>query len=137
MSAPVNTRRHPKAEPVEAPWLDPRLDAGIQLFNDGQHWHAHEEWEGLWLGLEGDDKLFVQGLIMAAALLVQYGRGRIQGVINHWANVQARLPQHAPEKWGIDVQRLLDQLVDYAEPVIAGDASVSLDPANVRIHRAP
>ncbi len=121
---------------MEAPWEDPRLDAGIALFNAGQHWHAHEEWEGLWLGLEGDDKLFVQGLIMAAAMLVQYGRGRAQGVINHWANVQARLPQHAPARWGIDVAGLLQQLEDYAAPVMENPASMGLDPAAVRIQRA-
>ncbi len=136
MSAPVNTRRHPKADPIEAPWDDPRLDAGIRLFNDGEHWHAHEEWEGLWLGLEGDEKVFVQGLIMAAAMLVQYGRGRVQGVINHWANVQARLPPHAPQRWGIDVAGLLDQLRAYGDPLGDGTGAMDLDPARVRIDRA-
>lgn len=135
MAVPSKARRHPKAEPVLEPWRDPRLDEGIALFNAGKHWHAHEEWEQLWLGLEGDDKLFVQGLIMAAAMLHQYRRGVARGVANHYGNVLARLPPHAPEKWGIDVAGLLEQLRPLAEPVQGGDETMPLDPASVRIRR--
>ncbi len=110
MSAPINVRRHPNAEPIPEPESHPWLDEGIAEWNAGRHWHAHEAWEHLWLGLEGDDKLFVQGLIMAAALVHQYKRGVLRGVENHHANVQVRLPPHAPTKWGIDVQGLLTYL---------------------------
>lgn len=137
MTGPLNLRRHPKASPVAEPWKDPRLDAGIRLFNDGHHWHAHEEWEPLWMGLEGDDKLFIQGLIMSAAMLHQYGRKVPKGVVNHWHNVLQRLPQHAPNKWGIDVAGLLARLRPYAEPVEAGDHSMPLDHTAVRIRRSP
>ncbi len=107
MSAPINLRRHPAADPIADPAHHPWLDEGIAEWNAGRHWHAHEAWEHLWLGLEGDDKLFVQGLIMAAAMLHQYKRGILRGVENHHANVQVRLPQHAPRKWGLDVAALL------------------------------
>ena len=132
---PLNLRRHPKADPVAAPWEDPRLEEGLRLFNAGHHWHAHEAWEPLWMGLEGDDKLFVQGLIMAAALLVQYGKRVPRGVANHWENVRLRLEPHAPAKWGLDVAGLLAQLRTYAEPVLAGDESFGLDPEAVRVRR--
>ena len=75
---------------------DPRLDEGIHLYNEGHHWHAHESWEPLWMGLEGDEKLFLQGLIMSAAMLHQYQRRVAGGVRNHWANVEIRLPPHRP-----------------------------------------
>lgn len=129
VGAPVNTRRHPSAAPVDAPWDDPRLDEGIHEFNDGRHWHAHEAWEPLWMGLEGPDKLFVQGLIMAAAMLHQHGRGVRRGVENHWQNVLARLPPHAPEKWGVDVDGLLADL----RRVHDGEAAA----ASVKVVRAP
>ncbi|MGB0653022.1 MAG: DUF309 domain-containing protein [Thermoplasmatota archaeon] len=132
---PLNTRRHPDAEPVADPAGDPLLEEGRALFNDGKHWHAHEAWEHLWLGLEGRDKLFVQGLIMAAAMLVQYGRGRFQGVLNHHENVLARLPEHAPTKWGIDVAGLLAQLAPFREAAARDDGS--LDPADVQLVRDP
>ena len=111
------------------------LQEGIRLFNEGQHWHAHEAWEHVWLQLEGEDKRFVQGLIMAAAMLVQYGKGIRRGVVNHHANTMERLGPHAPEKWGIDVASLLAQLRPFGEDA-AGD-SMRRDVAAVRISPAP
>lgn len=131
----MNLRRHPSARPVDDPASDPRLDEGIRLFNEGHHWHAHEAWEPLWMGLEGDDKLFVQGLIMSAAMLHQYKRGVAGGVRSHWQNVAQRLPAHGPTKWGIDVAGLLAQLHGYADPVMAGAEKLPLDAGNVRIAR--
>lgn len=110
------------------PATDPRLDEGIALFNEGKHWHAHEAWEHLWLGLEGEDKRFVQGLIMAAAMLVQHGKGIQRGVVNHHRNARDRLAPHGPVLWGIDVDGLLAQLAPYEDD----DA---LDPARVQIRR--
>lgn len=92
------------------------LDEGIALFNAGKHWHAHEAWEHLWLQLDGDDKRFVQGLIMAAAMLVQYGKGVRQGVINHYRNVEARLD--GPH-WGLNVDGLMAQLLPYRSDALS------------------
>lgn len=133
MTGPLNTKRNRHAAPVERPWEDPRLDDGIRLFNEGSHWHAHEAWEPLWMGLEGGEKLFLQGLIMAAAMLVQYGKGVPRGVANHWANVRARLEPNRPAAWGVDVDGLLAQLTPYAQASAAGDHS--LDPGRVAIRR--
>lgn len=94
--------------PIEDAAASPYLQAGLELFNSGKHWHAHEEWEHLWLGLEGDEKLFLQGLIMAAAMLVQYEKGVQRGVENHFANVQARVTGKA--YWGIIGDGLIEQL---------------------------
>jgi predicted metal-dependent hydrolase len=132
VTGPLNIRRHPKAQPVADPASDPRLDEGIRLFNEGHHWHAHEAWEPLWMGLEGDDKLFLQGLIMAAAMLHQH-EGRVErGVANHWANVQARLAHQPRGKWGVDVDDLLRQLERYA----ADAGSWRLDARKVHLARA-
>lgn len=49
----------------DVPWQ--ALARGAELFNQGQYWEAHEAWEELWLELEDEPKLFVQGLIQAAA----------------------------------------------------------------------
>jgi uncharacterized protein len=50
---------------AEVPWQ--ALSRGAELFNQGSYWEAHEAWEELWLELEDEPKLFVQGLIQAAA----------------------------------------------------------------------
>lgn len=135
VTGPLNLKRHPTTAPVAEPWDDPRLDEGIRIYNEGHHWHAHECWEPLWMGLEGDDKLFLQGLIMSAAMLHQYGRRVPRGVHNHWANVVQRLEPHRPAKWGVDVDGLLGQLRPYADAADHGDWD--LDPKVVRIRRPP
>ena len=43
------------------------LARGADLFNRGLYWEAHEAWEELWLTLDDEPKLFVQGLIQVAA----------------------------------------------------------------------
>lgn len=47
--------------------MDARLARGVELFNAGLYWEAHEAWEELWLELEDEPKLIVQGLIQLAA----------------------------------------------------------------------
>ncbi len=119
------------------PELEPLLDEGIAIFNEGRHWHAHEAWEDLWKQLEGDAKEYVQGLIMAAAMLVHYERTNPAGVAKHWQNVQDRLPPHAPATWGVQVRGLLAQLKDYAKTAAEGADAMTLDPGLVQIERVP
>src|SRR5918912_2045153 len=50
---------------MPAPWE--ALARGADLFNRGLHWEAHEAWEELWLQLDDEPKVFLQGLIQVAA----------------------------------------------------------------------
>lgn len=118
---------------ARTPSPDPRLLAGIKIFNQGRHWHAHEAWEGLWKELDGEPRRFVQGLIFAAALLVHYGRHNPAGVLKHWKNVENTLPFFAPAAWGVDVDDLLGQLRGLVEPARAGAERLEGDPAAVQI----
>lgn len=43
------------------------LEAGAALYARGEFFEAHEAWEQLWLALDGEPRLFVQGLIQVAA----------------------------------------------------------------------
>lgn len=45
------------------------LRHGARLFNRGQWWEAHEAWEAEWLRAEGQERRFIQGLILLAAAL--------------------------------------------------------------------
>lgn len=52
---------------------------GIDLFNKGQYWEAHEAWEEVWKVSKGEQKLFYQGLIQTAAALLHYDRNNTRG----------------------------------------------------------
>ncbi len=58
---------------------------GIDLFNHGFYWEAHETWEQLWieLGRSGRDADFIKGLIKLAAAGVKAREGRPIGVQRH------------------------------------------------------
>jgi predicted metal-dependent hydrolase len=43
------------------------LSAGAALHARGEFFEAHEAWEELWLSLDGEPRLFVQGLIQVTA----------------------------------------------------------------------
>jgi uncharacterized protein len=54
------------------------LQPGWDAFNRGEFFEAHELWEGVWRGLAGDDRSFVQGLIQIAAGLHHLKGGRVR-----------------------------------------------------------
>src|SRR5437588_11741967 len=81
------------------------LHRGRALFNQGRHWDAHEAWEDAWQVEEGEVKLFLQGLIQAAAAL-------------HKALVQF---QPGP------CVRLFDSALEKLEPLPAGMGGVDLE----------
>lgn len=58
---------------------------GIDLFNHGYYWEAHEAWEQVWhaLGRTGGEADFVKGLIKLAAAGVKAREGRAGGVTSH------------------------------------------------------
>jgi predicted metal-dependent hydrolase len=52
------------------------LSSGRAAFNRGDYFQAHELWEDVWRGLEGGERIFVQGLIQIAAGLHHLQQGR-------------------------------------------------------------
>ena len=58
---------------------------GIDLFNHGFYWEAHETWEQVWIscGRSGREADFLKGLIKLAAAGVKLREGRPIGVQRH------------------------------------------------------
>lgn len=45
------------------------LRRGAELFNAGHWWEAHEAWEGEWQKASGQERQYIQALILLAAAL--------------------------------------------------------------------
>jgi uncharacterized protein len=110
--------------------MPPEYAEGIRLFNAGHYWHAHEQWEQCWLRASGDDAIFYQALIQAAAALLKWRQGNLRGLRLNWAKSRARLDALPPHYYGLDLAALrahLDSLVAGATaepPLLApGDPS--------------
>jgi predicted metal-dependent hydrolase len=79
---------------------------GVDLFNFGYYWEAHEVWEGLWhaYGRRGPTADFFRGLIKLAAAGVKVRQGVPAGVASHAARAAAVFGSAAESLGGIDAR---------------------------------
>ncbi len=107
------------------------LERGIELFNAGRYWDAHEAWEEAWMpdrngpdggfykGLiqvaagcldrNGPDGGFYKGLIQVAAGCLHYGRRNRRGTLNKWRSGADYLRPYLPRHHGLDLAALVAQ----------------------------
>ena len=111
------------------------LQAGIDNFNTGRFWHAHEDWEELWKSLKPDSRHElidgVQGIIQIAAMLLNHQREKVRGVTNLWTKASAKLEPVMEGLFDIDIQSLYAD----SEPFHRDVEQFSLDAVTVRIQR--
>jgi predicted metal-dependent hydrolase len=128
------------ARPEPPPPLDPArwpesraYLRGIDLFNHGYYWEAHEEWEGLWhaAGRRGPSADFLKGLIKLAAAGVKVRQGRPDGVVSHARRAAALFRQTAQALGGAAARYLglgLGDLIDFSRAA-EGQAAARPDEA--------
>jgi predicted metal-dependent hydrolase len=110
------------------------LARGAALFNERLYWEAHEAWEELWLELEDEPKLFVQGLIQVAA---GYFKATVQlqprGCVKLLTSALEKLDPMPPDFMGVETQRFLPEVrrtLAEAHRWLAGEVA-GLDPAQL------
>jgi len=87
---------------------DPRYLQGIEHFNRGEFFEAHDVWEELWREMKGDDsRVFYQGLIQAAVALHHYRNGNFDGAARMWGFSLERLDPFRPSHEGLNVDGLI------------------------------
>ncbi|CAA9287682.1 MAG: hypothetical protein AVDCRST_MAG93-3666 [uncultured Chloroflexia bacterium] len=85
--------------------------AGIQLFNEGHYWHAHEAWEDAWKAQEDpQSRLFYKGIIQTAAALVHWQRGNPRGLTLNWRKARVKLQQLPPRFNDLDLENLINAM---------------------------
>lgn len=98
---------------------------GIDLFNSGYYWEAHEVWEGLWVacGRRGPAAMVLKALIGLAAAGVKASVGNRRGVAAHARRAAGLFGKAA----AVQVQRCmgfdLRQLAESARALAEGAAS--------------
>ena len=99
--------------------FDPRYLRGVDCFNHGAFFHAHEVWEELWHDTHGPSRDFYQGLIQVAVCLHHFGNGNLRGAQKLYhssaAHLRAFLPRHA----GLDLAGLLRDLESCCAELLA------------------
>jgi predicted metal-dependent hydrolase len=101
------------------------LHHGVQLFNGGEFWEAHEAWEKIWQRHAEPWRYFIQGLIQAAAAHHQWRRGIRHGTMKHLNNALAKLETAPGGFAGLNIEKFrayLRQLLRDFESSTAGGA---------------
>ncbi len=82
---------------------DPRYLAGIDLFNRGEYFDAHDVWEELWTDCPSADRRFYQSLIQAAVALYHWGRRNPTGARRLFSSGRAYMAPYRPAHRGLAV----------------------------------
>ncbi|MCU0702613.1 MAG: DUF309 domain-containing protein [Fimbriiglobus sp.] len=105
---------------------DPHFRRGIELFNAGRYFDAHEEWEHVWRSCPAPERRFVHSLIHAAVALYQWRRGHFAAARTQLARGMAKAADYPPAFLGLDAARLWK---DVAAALDLPDGSIA-----VRLH---
>lgn len=100
--------------------MNARLERGIELFNGGRYWDAHEVWEREWMpDRKGPDAGFYKGLIQVAAGCLHYGRHNRRGAVNKWRSGAAYLRPYLPAHHGVRLSALVDVIDAHLDAISA------------------
>src|SRR5437868_4303861 len=83
---------------------------GVRLFNEGEFWHAHEQWEACWRASTEPDSTFYKGIIQAAAALVHWQRNNQRGLRRNWEKSRPRLVALPSTMNGLDLRALIAEM---------------------------
>lgn len=90
------------------------LAEGVELFNSGRYWEAHEVWERDWTpDRKGPDSGFYKGLIQVAAGCLHYSRHNRRGAVNKWRSGAGYLRPYLPAHKGIRLAPLVKSVDGY------------------------
>ena len=96
---------------------DPRYLRGIDHFNRGEYFEAHEVWEDLWIEVNDEPKGFYHGLIQAAVALHHARRANPNGARSLFRRMKANLDGFRPAYLGLDLDTFLSRMDAACAPV--------------------
>jgi uncharacterized protein len=112
--------------------LPPELRQGVEEFNRGHYFEAHETLEDLWRGTSGPLRLFYQGLIQLAVALYHLSNGNRRGALNLLGKGLDKLTAYRPTCQNIDVDALCGESRLWLDRVRqAGHGGLTVDPAQL------
>jgi predicted metal-dependent hydrolase len=87
---------------------DPRLQKGIDEFNQQLFFECHETLEEIWLEEHSDDRRFYQGVIQIAAGYFKWQQNVPAGALKLWRMGLEKLEPYGPVHLGVDLASLAD-----------------------------
>jgi predicted metal-dependent hydrolase len=104
---------------------DQRFTQGVQHFNNGEYFEAHEIWEELWNEASGARHAFLQGLIQVAVALHHAGNANWGGTRKLLSRALGYLEKGISESDPVDIAALKDLVLEFelgVQKSMAGEA---------------
>ena len=89
--------------------MDDRFYKGIEEFNSGRYFEAHEVLEDLWHEYRESDRTFLQGLIQLSAGFYHFQCANWKGASSQLAKGIKKLEPYKPQHLGIDLATFLSE----------------------------
>ena len=125
---------HPNFEKLELSEERRIYLLGIDQFNEGTFFEAHETWEDIWrLTLDKRREQFYRALIQTAVTLELLRRGRAVGVRQVFASSQELFQGLPPIFMGLDIAGHIENVRRAIEPALLDLSSreIPIDPARL------
>ena len=106
---------------------DPRFLEGIAHFNRQDFYSAHDAWESLWLERFGEEKDFLQGLILSAVALHHYGRKNHGGARSRFRLALDKLEKYPASFGGLDLKNFIRRMKGTMHRVLTEKTPLPLD----------
>jgi predicted metal-dependent hydrolase len=104
------------------------IEKGIQFFNEGCYFEAHEEWEKYWRNLtDSDEKLFIQGMIKISVALYHFKKKNFAGSEKLLKSGINLLTEHIDAKINIDKNAFIESInlfykrLKYSEEILENE----------------
>jgi predicted metal-dependent hydrolase len=107
---------------------------GLEAFNSGHFYDAHEHWEEVWLETSNSDKMFLQGLIQVAAAFHHYSRANLQGTRNLLQAGLLKLDCFPEVHGGLKIEVLRKSVRGWLAALDSGEIPKSRKPPRIGRH---
>ncbi len=95
--------------------LAPRAAAGIELFNTGEYFEAHEELEEAWRADESPARELYRAILQVAVAYLQIERGNYKGAAKMFLRVRQWINPLPDQCRGVDVAKLRSDAISVRE----------------------
>ena len=117
--------------PMDSQSKDRLYRKGLEAFNSGHFYNAHEHWEEIWLKTPNPDKMFLQGLIQVAAAFHHHSRSNLQGTRNLLQAGLLKLDRFPETHGGITLEPFREAVRGWLAALDAGEIGDKLKPPRI------
>lgn len=91
-----------------------QFQQGVDQFNAGKFFDAHESWETIWLKAPEPDKIFLQGITQVTAAFHHHSQGNREGAESLLQKGLQKLEQFPADYRGVRLEKLREELRKWA-----------------------